>query len=155
MCKVFARVQIFNCLSVRLWGQRAVSAELLHSHPSRKSTLTLILCVHLCICGLHLRHVDVFIAVSTPLLGQYTKSLPKNQTNDDQCCRNWSRDKQLHWFDVHYDLLLTNLSLPIILSQYTKSVPKYQANDDPCIVLYSSIVFLFIIFFNLSKGQTE
>ena len=45
MCEVFARVQIFNCLSVRLGDQRAVSAELLHSHPSRKSTLTLILCM--------------------------------------------------------------------------------------------------------------
>ena len=40
---MFTHVQIFNCLSVRLWDQRAVSAELLHSHPSLKSTLTLIL----------------------------------------------------------------------------------------------------------------
>ena len=42
---MFTHVQIFNCLSVRLWDQRAVSAELLHSHPSLKSTLTLTLCM--------------------------------------------------------------------------------------------------------------
>ena len=42
---MFTYVQIFNCLSVRLWDQRAVSAELLHSHPSLKSTLTLTLCM--------------------------------------------------------------------------------------------------------------
>ena len=90
-----------------------------------------------------------------PITESIYEIIAKYQANDDQCCCNWSRDKQSHWFEVHYDLLLTNLSLPTILSQYTKSVPKYQANDDPCIVLYSSIVFLFIIFFNLSKGQTE
>ena len=102
---------------------------------------------------LHLRHVDVFITVSTPILGQYTKSLPKTQANDDQCCRNRSRDKQLHWFDVHYDLLLTNLNLPITLSQYTKSVPKYQAHDDLYIVLYSSIVFLLIFFLPFKRAN--
>ena len=68
--------------------------------------------------------------------------------------------KQSHWFDAHYDLTcISDLKINqpkshIILSQYMKSLPKYQANDDPCIVLYASIVLLFI-FFYLLKGETE
>ena len=100
------------------------------------------------------RQLGIYLLIY-PITESIYEIIAKYQANDDQCCCNWSRDKQSHWFEVHYDLLLTNLNLPILLSQYTKSVPKYQANDDPCIVLYSSIVFLFTIFFNLSKGQTE
>ena len=39
-------------------------------------------------------------------------------SNDDLCCRNWSRDKQSLQFVLHYDLF-TNLNSPIILSEYS------------------------------------
>ena len=59
-----------------------------------------------------------------PITESIYEIIAKYQANDDQCC------------------LLTYHIKPI----YEVST-KYQANDDPCIVLYSSIVFLLIIFF--------
>ena len=81
---MFTHVQIFNCLSVCLRDQRAVSAELLHSHPSPESTLTLTLCMFIFTTRLRIYH-SIY-----PITESIYEIIAKYQANDDQCCRNTS-----------------------------------------------------------------
>ena len=97
------------------------------------------------------RQLGIYLLIY-PITESIYEIIAKYQAYDDQCCCNWSRDKQSHWFEVHYDLLLTNLNLPIMLSQYTKSVPKYQANDDPC-TLFIYCLSIYNFFLTYQKGK--